>query len=191
MHEEARAARAGDVCVLLEPVGEDVVDLRHLQRKLQERFGGRIHRPVHLTCQRFRLGHRHSVDDVIQSVMKELTGVDPFPVLADSLALMEHQFWQSRLLRWRVQSTLELRSFSSRLERVLSSEAIRPHFPSERGWLPRYVTALEGVLEKEVGAAEDALPLPYRLFCARRLVFSVIEEGKSFRIIGETRLFQE
>jgi len=189
-------ARSGDVCVLLGPVGEDVVDLRHRQRKLQERFGGRIHRPVHLTCQRFRLRrhrrrHRRPVDDVIQSMMEELTGVDPFPILADSLALMEHQFWQSRLLRWRVQSTLELRSFSSRLERVLSWEGIRPHFPSERGWLPRYVTALEGVLERGVGAAEDALPLPYRLFCARRLVFSVIEQGKRFRIIGETRLFQE
>lgn len=185
---EPRPARPGDICVLLRPIGADVVELHRRQRELQASFGGRVHRPVHLTCQRFRLGDRRPRREVIASLVAALEETKPLAVHAASLVVMEHGFWQSRLLRWRVQSRLELKLLGRRLEQVLSSEGIRPHFPLMRGWLPRYVTALEDVPEGEFDAAEGERSFPCRLFEARRMVFSAVEERRRFRILGRVRL---
>jgi hypothetical protein len=121
---------------------------------------------------------------VIQALAQELARAQPFPILADSLAVIQSPFWQSRLLRWRVRSTLDLRTFSEQVERALAAEGIRAHFPLEGGWLPRYVTALEDVRAGDVDGFEDGCSFPCRLFDARRLVFSMIEEGHRFRILG-------
>ena len=180
-------ARPGDVCVLLQPAGEDLGPLRDRQRSLLKIYGERLYEPMHLTCQRFALGgdgHRRSLPPVIV----RLASVEPFPILAEDLVLMEHQFWRSRLLRWRVRGTAELRSFCEELEQGLICEGIRPDFPSELGCRPRYVTALKGVENGQAGLVETGRGYPCRLFEARRVVFSLIEKGRRFRILEETRM---
>ncbi|MEA3377835.1 MAG: hypothetical protein U9R72_16730 [Chloroflexota bacterium] len=185
---EPRAARPGDVCVLVEPTGDDVVELRHQQRELQRVFGGRIHEPVHLTVQRFRLGHGRPRQDLVGYLLAELGALRPFSVVAVSLAQMEHPFWESQLIRWRVPATADLRAFCGAVEGLLVEKEIVPHFPLERGWEPRYVTALEETGAGELDRCREELRFPCRLFEAQRVVLSRIEAQRTFRTLGESGL---
>jgi hypothetical protein len=80
-----RIARPGDVCVLLEPAEDEVVDLRQRQAALQARFGGCPQERVHLTCQRFELQDEHPLPDLIRRLRSGLVAVRPFPIVAVSL----------------------------------------------------------------------------------------------------------
>jgi len=188
MCSQPRVARPGDVCILLEPMAEDLVDLRQRQRKLQRVFGGQVHEPVHLTCQRFRPEGSRPVRDVIQSLAQQLAEGRSLPIVAESLEIVEHPFWRSRLLRWRVPNRLDLTTFCRRLEQVLDRKGIRVHFPSTQGWLPGYVTALEDVPDGGEDGIDDRFSFPDHLFDARRVVFSLVEGRERFRILEEIEL---
>jgi hypothetical protein len=183
-----RIARPGDVCVLLEPAEDEIADLRQRQAALQACFGGCPHERVHLTCQRFELRDEHPLPDLVRLLRSELVAVRPFPIVAVSLVQLEHPFWRSRLLRWRIQSSDDLRRLGRMVERALGAVGIRPHFSSASGWEPTLLTALDGIPEVDLGRYRDDIPFPHHLFTARRVVLSRIRGHRQFEILETVRL---
>jgi hypothetical protein len=183
-----RIARPGDVCVLLEPAEDEIADLRQRQAALQACFGGCPHERVHLTCQRFELRDEHPLPDLVRLLRSELVAVRPFPIVAVSLVQLEHPFWRSRLLRWRIQSSDDLRRLGRMVERALGAVGIRPHYSSASGWEPTLLTALDGIPEVDLGRYRDDIPFPHHLFTARRVVLSRIRGHRQFEILETVRL---
>lgn len=184
MNGKKRTARPGDVCVLLVPGQEEADPLHRMQASLQLVFGGAPHEPVHLTCQRFDMAHDHPVSDIIQHLEARLATVPPVPVVAVSMIQIEHRFWQSRLLRWRIRVTDRVQHLVTAIEDGLVAAGIDPHFPRDSGWMPTLVTALEGVLpgeEPEPRLSEEVFPL--HLFTGRRVVLSRILGHREFEIL--------
>jgi hypothetical protein len=183
-----RIARPGDVCVLLEPAEDEIADLRQRQAALQARFGGRPQERVHLTCQRFELQDERLQTDLIRLLRSGLAVVRPFPIVAVSLVQLEHPFWRSRLLRWRIQPSDDLRRLGRIVERALGAVGIRPHFSSASGWEPTLLTALDGIPEVDLERYRDDILFPHHLFTARRVVLSRIRGYRQFEILGTIRL---
>ena len=179
----SRTAKPGDVCVLLEPSEDEIVELRQRQMSLQALFGGRPHERVHLTCQRFELQDEHLLSDVIQRLRSELVAVGPFPIVAVSLVQLDHSFWQSRLLRWRIQGSDDLRRFGIIVEDALVTVGITPHFLYTAGWEPTLATALEAIPEVNLDSYLGDMSFPHRLFIARQVVLSRIKGRGDFEIL--------
>jgi hypothetical protein len=183
-----RIARPGDVCVLLEPAEDEIADLRQRQAALQARFGGCPQERVHLTCQRFELRDEHSLPDLVRLLRSGLVAVRPFSIVAVSLVQLEHPFWRSRLLRWRIQSSDDVRRLGRIVERALGAVGITPHFAPASGWEPTLLTALDGIPEVNLERYQDDIPFPHHLFTARRVVLSRIRGYRQFEILGTVRL---
>jgi hypothetical protein len=192
MTSRQRTARPGDVCVLLVPGPDEVERLQQMQASLQSVFGGTPHQPVHLTCQRFEMAHDDPLPDIVQHLKARLGVVPPVSVIADSVVRVEHPFWRSSLLRWRIRVTDEVRHLVKTIEAGLVAARITPHFPLGSGWVPTLVTALEGIppgkdLDRHLG--ED--PFPLDLFTGRWVVLSRILEQREFEILWAMQLTDE
>ena len=183
-----RTAKPGDVCVLLEPSEDEVVGLRQRQMSLQALFGGRPHERVHLTCQRFELPDERLLPDVMRRLRSQLVAVGPFPIVAVSLVQLDHSFWQSRLLRWRIQGTGDLRRFGMIVEDVLVTMGVTPHFLPTSGWEPTQVTALEAIPEVNLDSYLGDMVFPQHLFVARQVVLSRIRDREDFEILETVQL---
>jgi hypothetical protein len=183
-----RTAQPGDVCVLLEPAEEEVADLRQRQVALQARFGGRPHERVHLTCQRFELPDGRLLPDLIRHLRRALVAVRPFLIVAVSLVEAYHRFWGSRLLRWCIQGSDDLRRFEGIVEDALVAAGVRPHFSVTSGWEPTLVTALEAIPEVDLDRHPGDVSLPHHLFVARQVVLSRIKGRREFEILETIEL---
>jgi len=188
MESNHRTAKPGDICVLLEPSEDEIAELRQRQMSLQALFGGRPHERVHLTCQRFSLPDERLLPDVIRHLGSQLVAVQPFPIVAVSLVQLTHSFWQSRLLRWRIQGTSDLRRFGAIVEGVLATMGIKSHFSYASGWEPTLVTALEEISELNLDRYLGDIPFPHHLFVARQVVLSRIKGRKEFEILETVQL---
>ena len=186
---EPRTARAGDVCVLLLPSPDEAGRVHRLQTSLQSVFGGTPHRPVHLTCQRFRMGRDHPLPDIIGNLEASLAVVSPVSVVAGSVIQIEHPFWQSSLLRWRIDANDDVLRLSAAIEDGLLAAGTRPHFPRDSGWAPTLVTALEGItpaagLDRQL--SKNLFPL--HLFTGRWVVLSRILAQREFELLWAMQL---
>ncbi len=189
MEARPRTARPGDVCVLLEPGEEEVPKIREIQTSLQALLGGYPHERVHLTCQRFRLKEDNLLTAVIEQLDARVASLPPVSVTADAFVVMESPFWQSRLLRWRVQITEDLRRLVTAVEDGLVAAGARPHFPSAAGWMPTLVTALEDFPKREdAGDKLRAQAFPKHLFTGRQVVLSRIAGQRKFDILRTIQL---
>jgi hypothetical protein len=186
--DRPRIARPGDVCVLVEPSAREIADLRQRQMSLQALFGGRPQERVHLTCQRFELSDERLLPSVMRRLRSELAAVRPFPVVAVSLVQLAHPFWGSRLLRWGIRGSDDLRRLGMIVEGALVALGITPHFSAASGWGPTHVTALEAVPEADLDRYRGDVAFPHQLFVARHVVLSLIKGRGQFEILGAIRL---
>ncbi|MEA3308752.1 MAG: hypothetical protein U9Q70_04470 [Chloroflexota bacterium] len=187
MKFKPRTAQAGDVCVLLEPRESERVRLRQLQEGLPARFGGRPHRNVHFTTQRFLLSDKTSLSPLVVALQSALLDFPPFRVVAEGLRAAQHAFWGTCLLRWRIRNSEPLEDFLHIVDATLLAQRVTPHFPSAVGWRPTLVTALEGVTECDVALASA----PSHLFTASRVVLSQIRGRDDFKILAVIQLTKE
>jgi 2'-5' RNA ligase len=180
MPAEPRTAQPGDICILLEPGADDLPHLRRLQADLQAVYGGRPHDPVHLTCQRFD-DPGSQVSRVIQELRQRLTGLPPIPIRAAAVKTVDHSFWRTRLLRWKIEVTDDLRRLLAQIEAGLQAAGVQPHYPLGQGWVPTLVTALEDV----DGAVHlpGPNPAPQFLFTARTASVSQITGWREFNVL--------
>ena len=188
MPTEPRTARSGDVCVLLEPAEDGAAAVRKLQMSLQSVFGGRPHERVHLTCQRFEVGQERLNHDLVQHLRSNLAAIQPFAVTAGSLVQVESRFWQSRLLRWRILVTTDVRRFGRLVEDGLVATGVAPHFPHSSGWVPTHVTALEAIPSVDLDRHLSRQHFPQHLFTGRQVVLSKIIGPRQFDILETIQL---
>jgi hypothetical protein len=189
MSGEIRTAEPGDVCVLLIPSQDEAERLGRLQASLQLIFGGVPHKLVHLTCQRFEMADDHPLPQVIQHLQVGLSTVSPVSIIADSVVHFESRFWQSSLLRWRIDATDEVRRLATAIEDGLVAARTPPHFPRDSGWVPTLVTALEGVTPR--GDPDHQLSrnlFPVHLFTGRWVVLSRILAQREFELLWAMQL---
>jgi hypothetical protein len=155
---------------------------------LQSLFGGRLHERVHLTCQRFELQEERLLPGVVARLRTNLAAIQPFPITASSLIQIPHSFWQSRLLRWRIQVTSDVRRLAQSVEDGLVAVGVNPHFPYTSGWVPTRVTALEAVPEVDLDRYLSDMPFPQHLFTGRQVVLSKIVGWRQFEILETIQL---
>ncbi|MCP4541418.1 MAG: hypothetical protein GY832_30175 [Chloroflexi bacterium] len=186
-----RTARPGDICVLLEPVGDEITKLRQLQMSLQSLYGGRLHERVHLTCQRFELQDEQGLSDIVQHLEINLATIRPFPLTANSLAQIKSQFWRTRLLRWRIRVTDDVRRFAQLVEEGLIAAGTSPHFSHASGWVPTLITALEAILKVDFEHRPTDTTFPQYLFTGRQVVLSRIAGRRQFEILKIIQLTEE
>jgi hypothetical protein len=175
--------------VLLVPGQDEAERLHRLQASLQLIFGGIPHEPVHLTCQRFKMAHDVPLPGIIQHLEARLAVIPPASIVADSVIRVEHPFWQSSLLRWRIEATDEVRHLAAAIEDGLVAAGITPHFPRDSGWGPTLVTALEGITSRadpDHRLSKDLFPL--YLFTGRWVVLSRILAQREFELLWAMQL---
>lgn len=189
METRQRTARPGDVCVLLEPGEKEVPKIREIQTSLQALLDGYPHERVHLTCQRFSLEEGALLAAAIDQIGVRVASLSPVSVTADGFVIVESPFWQSRLLRWRIQVTEDLRRLVTAVEGGLAAAGVRPHFPSAVGWMPTLVTALEGFpMREDTDDRLRAQAFPEYLFTGRQVVLSRIVGQRRFDILRTIQL---
>lgn len=189
MTSEPRTARAGDVCVLLLPSPDEAGQVHRLQTSLQSVFDGTPHRLVHLTCQRFRMVRDDPLPRIIKHLEALLAVIPPVSVVADSVIQIEHPFWQSSLLRWRIEATDEVLRLSAEIEDGLRAAGITPHFPRDSGWEPALVTALDGITPlADLDHQLNKNLFPLYLFTGRWVVLSRILTQREFELLWAMQL---
>ena len=189
MSGELRTAEPGDVCVLLIPRQDEAERLRRLQLSLQLILGRVSHEPVHLTCQRFKVVHDAPLPGIIQHLEARLAAIPPVSVVANSVIQFEHPFWQSSLLRWRIEATDEVSRRSAAIEDGHLAGGITPHFPRDSGWAPALVTAREGITPLEdLDHQLNKNLFPLYLFTGRWVVLSRIQAQREFELLWAMQL---
>ena len=189
MSRELCTAEPGDVCVLLIPGQDEVERLRRLQGSLQLILGGMPHEPVHLTCQRFKMAQDIPLPGIVQHLEARLAIIPPVSVVADSVIQIVHPFWQSILLRWRIEATDELRHLATAIEDGLVAAGTTPHFPRDSGGVPTLVTALEGITPLEdLDHQLNKNLFPLYLFTGRWVALSRILGQREFELLWAMQL---
>jgi hypothetical protein len=186
MEHSPPVARPGDVCILLEPGANGVPGVRRLQGQLQDTFGGAPQQRVHFTCQRFHLPGPAHLSPLLQTLQQYLQAITPFPVHAHRLELVEHPFWEFAVLRWDLRRTPAMWRFARAIQDALLRAGMRPDYPCDDGWRP-HVTALESIASPN-GHSVNGTHRGQRLYTARRVTLSQIQEGKRFQILASLPL---
>jgi hypothetical protein len=148
-----REAQSGDICILLVPSVEHEKAILDLQRRLRERYGGSLTRPVHITCQRFRCDLDQL--ELLQSDLAELcAGMGPIHLAMDRASPFFSDFRKAKLLKARLKADRPLAEFIRKIEAMLAHLGISPHYP----WFPNLVTLLEGIDGHAAGLSFDPDP---------------------------------
>jgi hypothetical protein len=174
--------------VLLEPAEDEQASVRRLQISLQSVYGGHPHERVHLTCQRFALAEEGMLPAIIQHLTDNLAAVQPFPLTAGSLVQFESRFWQSRLLRWRIEASADLRRMARGVDDGLVAAGVTLHHPQTSGWVPSLVTALEAIPAVDFDLHRRDIAFPQYLFTGRQVVLSRIAGHREFEILEAIQL---
>jgi hypothetical protein len=178
-----RPAELGDICLLLEPAGEEgIVQLQQYQRSLQANFGGTPIERIHLTCQRFATQDKLKLKNFEKGLERIAAGMKPLPLTAVSLQTLYLPIRQTNILKWQIDLTDELRQFVSAIEQALVEVKIKPLYRT--GFVSSLLTAL-----KEVPVvAEDKLDeyggFPHHLYSGERIVLSQICGPNEFETLA-------
>lgn len=186
MRKQIPVAKAGDVCILVEPATDESGQLQKLQQSLKTRYGGRLHRRPHFTCQRFSPKDDEHLALIIQALQRRLALIPALPVTASELVLAQHPFWEFSVLRWDLQLTDLLRHFADIVTNVLDDAGLPGHYPVGEAWNP-HVTALEKIYQN---GHRPGVQSPSRqfLYSGRQVVLSQVRPGKQFEIVGNIPL---
>lgn len=186
MRKQIPVARAGDVCILVEPAGGQIGRLRDLQKTLQKHYGGRLHQRPHFTCQRFSPTDDEHLAAIIRRLQTRLALTPPLRVTASELVLARHPFWEFSVLRWDLYLTDRFHRFAALVDEVLNEEGLPGHYPLGEAWNP-HVTALEKIYQN---GHSLGIQSPYRqfLYPGEQVVLSQVQPGKQFTIVGKIPL---
>jgi len=182
-----RAAKAGDICVLLMPDKLDLMNLRSSQEALVKAFDGWIVPEVHITCQRFNPEGVHDIKALLPGLTEKIAKLSSFPIYADGLVQFMAPFWQTHVLRWQIQETPSWMRFIDGLDQSLRVGGLEPHYPHDR---PFTCSALDLINPVQLEYAPK-MTYPKLLFNAHRVVFSKILGLNDFETLGTAELGPE
>ena len=179
-NSDHRIARPGDIFLLLVPPARELHRIKAWQANLQSRFGGRILPDPHITCQRFTPAQGLSTADCLRNLAGELGSIRPFPIYTDRLIQFHAAYWQTQVLRWRIQETDEYAEFRDRLDITLQRIQCPSHFNRLRH---ATCTAIELDQPTDLPQKIATAGLPAILFTARTLLVSELLESFEFDIL--------
>lgn len=178
-----RLAQPGDIFVLLVPNGTELDRLRHAQKNLQAKYGGQLVEPIHITAERFTPEDGQDTEACIATLRQNLVRLRPFPIKADALIQFFAPYWQSQVLRWRVQETPEWSYFRDQLEATLSQNRCPSHFIRRRH-ATCTILKLNGEVDLSLEASKTLTPL----FTAREFWISILRDEGQFEILETLNL---
>ena len=175
-----RVAKPGDVFILLVPSAQELHLLHQWQLELQARYGGQIVNHIHITSQRFtpRLGVLER--SCIQYLKEVLESIPSFPIITDMVIQFFAYYWDTHVLRWRVQETDAYTKFRDVLDMTLTKIDCPPHFDRLR-YTSCTALNLNGEVDQEPHPPTRTLPAD--LFTARDLLISQLVGSNEFKII--------
>jgi hypothetical protein len=179
-----RSARAGDICVLLIPEKEELVELRRSQEALAQTFSGWVSPEVTIACQRFDPLDKQSVEEVVMRLRTSLSRQPAFPVYARGLTQFLAPFWQAYVLRWEVEQTDPFNRFIQELDAALVENGLEPHYPHDT---PFTCSGIDLITPVKIEYAPKE-SYPKLLFNARRVVFSKVLGLNDFETLGTVKL---
>jgi hypothetical protein len=180
-----RIAQPGDIFILLVPSAQELHLLRQWQADLQIRYGGKTVKHLHITSQRFTPHQDLLEESSLELLKNELQNLQPFPVFTDKLIQFYARYWDTLVLRWRVQGTDAYTRFRKVLDQTLEMIQCPSHFDRQRH-------ASCGALNLDVGSDLEVNPplrkFPAYLFTARDLLISKLVGDNEFEIIETIKL---
>lgn len=173
--EALRAAQSGDLCILLVSEGDDE-QLRKHQDVLQRIAGGSIASPVHLTAQRIEALDGAVLEDFVQELRFKLLDCTPFPINPISFRSIYDPYRKSFILKWITELSEPLHIFSRLVEQAVLKSGYKSLY--QPGWISTWITALEGIHNRQLPRYLDNIALPEPLFVGSEVVISRIN-GKN------------
>jgi hypothetical protein len=175
-----RIAQPGDIFILLGPSAQELHLLRQWQADLQTRYGGKLVNHIHITSQRFTPQQRLLEESCVELLKNELQNLQSFPIFTDKLIQFYARYWDTLVLRWRVQETDTYTKFRDVLDQTLEIVQCPSHFDRQRH-------ASCGALNLDVRSDLENNPpvrnYPAYLFTARELLISKLIGDNEFEII--------
>jgi hypothetical protein len=182
---QPRVAQPGDIFILLVPPAQELHLLRQWQTDLKTLFGGSPVDHLHVTCQRFTPSAGKPDQLCISELKSELKNVKAFTLFADKVIQFHAPYWQTYVLRWRIQITPNFVQFRQCLEQILENIDCPSHFNRERH---ASCTALN--LAEQVSLDDKLLGpvFPKALFTVKELVISQLQANHQFEILETIQL---
>jgi GNAT superfamily N-acetyltransferase len=175
-----REGRAGDLCLLLLPDDNEIMPLTARQEALQAHFGGRLVKPVHLTCDRFELPGDKDLSGLIDDLRRLFAPVRPLPLTAVGLRTIPTEL-RGHILKWELADNGRLPSLINQLTQLLTGHNARLFYAPQKQ--PGLVTALADI--ERTDAVEWPGRWPTHLFTAAHVLLSRIERPGQFTTLDE------
>jgi len=180
-----RVAQPGDIFILLVPSAQELHLLRQWQEELQTRYGGKPVSHIHITSQRFTPLQQDLEKTCIDKLNEDLQNLHSFPVFTDMLTQFYAPYWDTKVLRWRIQETNAYAAFRDILDNILLNINCPSHFDRQR-----YATCTALNMDHEVDLESNppGRLFPALLFTARKLLISQLVDKNDFEIIETINL---
>jgi hypothetical protein len=183
MPSTPRIAQPGDFFLLLVPFGEDLERLRQEQWKWQSRYGGQIVEPIHITVERFSPKDKEFPFACVSRLRQKLESIKPFTISADAIIQFMAPYWQSYVLRWRVERSAAWQQFRDRIKYTLEEIDCPSHFDRRRH-ATCTILKLEGKVDLPSPTPETDMPL----FLVQELRLSTLKYDREFEILEKIKL---
>lgn len=176
-----RAARTGDICILLVPSRPPSSNLQALLDGLKGEFGGRIVDPLHVTVDRVAAGNN---DDLVPAVLARVPRLRRAAVRGTGLFVLKSEYRGADVLKLDVDRDAALDRDIDELRAAVREAGLSPMYGDGRSMT---VTALERI---ERGGAPDPMArgLPIDLFVGDTLLVSRILGVGSYEILTTATL---
>lgn len=178
----ARAARTGDICILLVPSRPPSTNVKALLDRLKGEFGGRIVEPLHVTVDRVAAG---DTEDLLRAMHECIPRLRTAVVRGKGLFVLRSEYRGADVLKLDVDHDDALDHDIDELRAGLRQAGLRPMYGDERSMT---VTALERI---ERSAARDPArlgALPLDLFVGDTLLVSRIRGVGNYEILATASL---
>jgi len=162
------------------PEKAELIGLRRVQETLAQTFDGGVVPEVHITCQRFKPEGIQNIQTMLPEIAARIGKLEAFPIYTDGLTQLLAEFWQTHVLRWKVQETPAWTQFIDGLDGALRESGLDLHYPHDK---PFTCSALDLINPVKLEYAPQMI-FPRFLFTARKVVFSRILGLNDFETLG-------
>lgn len=186
MNQSPRAAKPGDIFLLLLPTGVDLERLTQDQLSWQNKFGGQLVTPIHITVERFSPKNRQLPKNCVNIICENISTLPAFQTEADALIQFFAPYWQSYVLRWRVKESPIWQSFREQVKITLEQIDCPSHFRRQRH-ATCTILKLDGKINQLTPPPEISVPL----FYVREVHISTLKERGNFEILERFSLQEQ
>ncbi len=182
---KSRVAQPGDIFILLVPSAQELHRLQQWQSDLQSIYGGHPVNHIHITCQRFSPMAGQPDQFCTAELKSKLHRLQAFNILTDQFIQFRAPYWQTYVLRWRVQETPEFADFRHQLDELLTEIDCPSHFNRDRH---ASCTALNLSRRVSIDKNLSKNNFPIQLFSAKKLIISQLRANHQFKILENIQL---